>query len=101
MEFAYHIVGPCHPLGLELGTVPDLQRTAAPSREEVRYFLPRQLVLLLQLDEQCVVLDRKFGFGSRRWTGLREEAGFAGVRDARCGTRRACHAAGALDFVVW
>ena len=100
MEFAYHVVRPCHPFGLELGTVPDLQGAAAPPGEELGDFLPCQLVLLLQLDEQCVVLERELGFGSRRWTGLILEAGLAGARDARGGTRRACHAARALDFVV-
>ena len=96
---SHHIVRPRNALSFELGAVPDLQGTAASPGEVLGDPLPRQFVLLLQLNEQGVVLERELGFRAGRRTSLRLGAGLAGAHNARFRAWRACHAARALELI--
>ena len=45
----YHLIRPNSRLGLQLRTVPNLQRSTAPAREKVCDLLPCQILLFLEI----------------------------------------------------
>lgn len=68
----YRLVRPLRRLRLELRAVPNLQRSRRPPREEIRDLLPRQALVLLQVDQELVVFGRKLELGPSRllrWRG--------------------------------
>ena len=69
----YRLVRPLRRLRLELRAVPNLQRSRRPPREEIRDLLPRQALVLLQVDQELVVFGRKLELGPSRllrWRGI-------------------------------
>lgn len=47
--YTYHIIRPIYALRFQLGAIPDLQSTTAPSRKEVRYPFPGKVMLLFEV----------------------------------------------------
>lgn len=77
----YHIICPDCSLGLELGAIPDLERSRAASWEEVGNLLPGEVLGLFKFHQQRIVFRCEFEFGTfgarRRFrhTGLSDDAG--------------------------
>lgn len=87
---AYRIIRPHSRLGLQFRAVPHLQRATAPAGKKLSDLLPREVFVLLEVDEQLVVLGTELELRAARAGRRLRHPGLAdGAREAAgCGFGR-------------